>query len=157
MFQKVSGLVPKPSKCLLILTSVVCSERNILAIRNRLQINIPGWKDMNITNHGKYLGFLIGPEAGKHNWSSPIFRYGNVRGKFMLLLCLRLFLQVSIIPSVSPPSSMSRSYAPPLPIPWPQVLLFLECLKPILVAAGVFAFVWLKPILFAAGAFVLFV
>ena len=33
MFRKISGLFLKPSKCVLILTSVVCSERNILAVR----------------------------------------------------------------------------------------------------------------------------
>ena len=30
---------------------------------------------MNITNHGKYLGFFIGPASGFHNWSSPISKY----------------------------------------------------------------------------------
>ena len=48
---------------------------NIWAVRNWLANNIPDWKDMNITNHGKYLGFFIGPDAGKHNWSSPISKY----------------------------------------------------------------------------------
>ena len=75
MFRKISGLVLKPSKCVLILTSVSCSEQNILAVRNLLKINIPEWKDTNITNHGKYLGFFIGHDAGKHNWSSPISKY----------------------------------------------------------------------------------
>ena len=75
MFRKVSGLTLKPSKCVLILTSVVCSERNILAIRSWLQSNIPEWKDMNITNHGKYLGFHVGPAAGGHNWNSPIAKF----------------------------------------------------------------------------------
>lgn len=34
-----------------------------------------GKTDLNITNHGKYLGFSIGLDAGKHNWSSPISKY----------------------------------------------------------------------------------
>ena len=53
MFRKIFGLVLKPSKCVMILTSVCCSEQNILAVRNWLAHNIPGWEDMKITNHGK--------------------------------------------------------------------------------------------------------
>ena len=44
---------------------------------------------------------------------SPNLR--NVRGKFMLLPCLLPFRPMSIIPTVSPPSSMFRSCAPSLP------------------------------------------
>ena len=69
------GPCSQTKKCVFILTSIVCSERNILAVRNWMQINIPDWKDMNITNHDKYLGFFIGPDSGKHNWSSPIYKY----------------------------------------------------------------------------------
>ena len=72
MFRKISGLTSKPSKCVMILTFVVCSEQNILAVRNWLNDNIPEWKDMNITACGKYLGFYIVPEAGKHSWLSPM-------------------------------------------------------------------------------------
>ena len=115
MFRKISGLVLKPSKCVIILTSVSCSERNILAVRNWLEINIPEWKDMNITNHGKYLGFFIGPDAGKHNESTPSPSTSREPERFMLLHCLRLFRQMGITPSVSPPSSMFRSFAPPRP------------------------------------------
>ena len=46
-----------------------------MAVHNWLATNIPDWKDMNITNHGKYLGFAIGPDAGNHNWSSPDSKY----------------------------------------------------------------------------------
>ena len=60
-FCKISGLVLNPSKCVLILSSASCSEQNILAVRNWLATNIPDWKDMNITNHGKYLGLLLAP------------------------------------------------------------------------------------------------
>ena len=75
MFRKICGLVLKPSKCVLILTSVCCSEQNFLAVRNWLAHNIPDWKDMKITNHGKYLGLFIGPGAGDHNWKSLIAKF----------------------------------------------------------------------------------
>ena len=59
----------------MILTSACCSEQNILAVRKWLEHNIPEWKDMKISNHGKYLGLFIGPGAGKHNWSSPLAKF----------------------------------------------------------------------------------
>ena len=30
---------------------------------------------MNITNCGKCFGFFFGPDAGKHNWSSPLAKF----------------------------------------------------------------------------------
>ena len=75
MFRKVSGLSLKPSKCVLILTSVVCSETNILAVRSWLQTNIPDWKNLKIASTGKYLGFFIGPNSGSNNWSMPLSKY----------------------------------------------------------------------------------
>lgn len=64
-----------------------------------------------IASHGKYLGFsLVLNQAltiGAH--LSP--NTSNELVKFMLPLCLRHFLQVSITPSVSPPSSMFLSFA----------------------------------------------
>lgn len=81
MFRKTSGLALKPSKCVIILTSVVCSERNIWAIRNWFLANIPEWKDMNITNHAKYSGFVLGSAAGIHSWSSPISKFKQRAGE----------------------------------------------------------------------------
>jgi hypothetical protein len=75
LFRKVTGLTLKPSKCVMILTSISCTNQNIGLIRNWLHNNIPEWENMTISDCGKYLGFFIGPSAGAHNWLAPIARF----------------------------------------------------------------------------------
>ena len=114
MFRKVSGLSLKPSKCVLILTSVVCSERNILAVRNWLQNNSPDWKNMKIASQGKYLGFFVGPESGTHNWSSPLSKYKQ-RAREIYVAALPAAFSASEYNSKCLPTLLYVSQLCPLP------------------------------------------
>ena len=75
MFTSVSRLVLKSRKCVIILTSVVCSEQNVAIIRGWLQENIPEWSDMRIEGSAKYLGVFLGPQVGKNQWTEPMLKF----------------------------------------------------------------------------------
>ena len=70
LLRKVTGLTVKPSKCVMILTSITCTEQNIGHIRNRLHNNIPEWENMAVNSFGKYLGFCSWP----FGWSPQLAR-----------------------------------------------------------------------------------
>ena len=55
-----AGLVFKPSKCSLVVTSIALTPQVKDAIAPWLQQEIPDWKDMQIVNRGKYLGVFLG-------------------------------------------------------------------------------------------------
>ena len=73
--QKVSGLSLKPTKCVLILTSITASHSNVSAVKRWLECNCPGWGFFHVTNVGKYLGFQLGPLGGEAQWSAPIEKF----------------------------------------------------------------------------------
>ena len=55
-----AGLVLKPSKCFLVVTSTALSPQVEDAIARWLQHEIPDWKDMQVVNRGKYVGVFLG-------------------------------------------------------------------------------------------------
>ena len=72
---KASGLILKPAKCVLVLTTVSASEHNISRIREWLAVNIPEWSNFQIRSSAKYLGIHIGPKLGGLNWYAPICKF----------------------------------------------------------------------------------
>ncbi len=44
-------------------------------IRSWLATNIPDWANFSIRGSAKYLGFYLGPAAGKHQWVAPINKF----------------------------------------------------------------------------------
>ena len=70
-----SGVTLKPRKCVLVLTSVLCSEENIQRVRTWLKANIPQWASMQIARTGKYLGVYLGPGAQELQWVAPIKKF----------------------------------------------------------------------------------
>jgi len=113
-FQRISGLALKPSKCLLILTSVVCSEHNIRIVRQWLRENIPEWADMNISDKGKYLGIYLGPKAGSVQWIAPVCKY---RARVDLVASAHLPTSLSIAEYNSKCSSVLGYVAQFVPLP----------------------------------------
>jgi len=74
-FQAVSGLVLKPSKCVIILTVCQCTPQILENIRGWLEIHIPEWRGMKIQACAKYLGFFLGPAAGSVQWNGPMAKF----------------------------------------------------------------------------------
>ncbi len=74
-FKSISGLVLKPKKCVMILTTITASDSNIQVIRNWLAANCPRWASFQISNVGKYLGFQMGPLGGEAQWKEPIDKF----------------------------------------------------------------------------------
>ena len=46
-------------------------------MRERLRLGSPGWERMSVQGHGKYLGFVVGPEAGDQSWDAPMAKVGD--------------------------------------------------------------------------------
>ena len=67
---KVAGLVLKPSKCFLVVTCVVLTPAVKQAIANWIRIEIPAWKNMQIVDHGKYLGVFLGVGGAEKTFKS---------------------------------------------------------------------------------------
>ena len=73
--RKATGLTLKPNKCVSIMESHLDTDHNIGCVRAWLRANIPAWDIFLISNHGKYLGFFIGPNAGLLQWAAPIAKF----------------------------------------------------------------------------------
>lgn len=92
-----SGLVLKPTKCVLISLASFASVGNVAAVRAWLAEHVPERQDFKISNHGMYLVFQVGPLAGRVQWPS-------VRSKFQA--------RVSAIQAQHEPAQLAlRSYA----------------------------------------------
>ena len=74
-FRLLSGLCLKPKKCVMVLLSVEASIHNIAIIRTWLSRNLPQWKDIEISNVGKYLGLMVGPNAGVSQWNAATRKF----------------------------------------------------------------------------------
>ena len=77
VFSKFSGLILNPRKCILVLLSVVCTESVVDRIRAWLRVHVPSLADIQIANHGKYLGIFLGPSAFSVQWQGPIVKFKN--------------------------------------------------------------------------------
>ena len=60
--------------------SCIASEHIIDIIRNWLAEHIPKWKDFTIQSYGKYLGFMLGPDANLHQWKAPLSKWRDRTG-----------------------------------------------------------------------------
>lgn len=45
-------------------------------LRDSLWESSSFWRDIRIADHGKYLGFMIGPGAGSKSWTKPCEKFG---------------------------------------------------------------------------------
>ena len=70
-FADVSGLHLNLAKCVV----MPLDEGELDTFRQRLDTTIPAWKDMQVTRHGKYLGFVIGPDKGNRSWQEPTLKF----------------------------------------------------------------------------------
>ena len=70
-FADVSGLHLNLAKCVV----MPLDEGELNTFRQRLDTTIPAWKPMQIARHGKYLGFVIGPEKGDRSWQEPTLKF----------------------------------------------------------------------------------
>ena len=73
--QHVSGLRLKPKKCVIIPLAEKFHTALIALYRSWLAIHIPEWEHFSIVPHGKYLGFMLGPDAGTAQWEGPKNKY----------------------------------------------------------------------------------
>ena len=70
-FGRVSGLHLNLQKCIIIPLYVTPLEE----FQQQLGKRVPQWRQMQIANKGKYLGFMIGPEKNQDSWTEPIEKY----------------------------------------------------------------------------------
>ena len=70
-FAEVSGLHLNLRKCVVI----PLDEGSLDSFRQKLVTNVPMWKDMMVSRHGKYLGFVVGPEKGDKSWHEPTHKF----------------------------------------------------------------------------------
>ena len=68
-FEKVSALNLNIAKTMFI---PLWEFRDISNVRKLIQEHCPAWKRVSITHCAKYLGFLVGPTAGSHQWEAPL-------------------------------------------------------------------------------------
>ena len=73
----ISNLILKPIKCIIVPLACIADDGTIEHIRTWLRQHIPDWKDFSIQSYGKYLGFLIGPEASLLQWKAPLSKWRN--------------------------------------------------------------------------------
>ena len=73
--QVVSGLRLKPKKCVIIPLAAKFHTALIAQYRSWLAAHIPEWEHFTIAPHGKYLGFMLGPDAGTAQWEGPKHKY----------------------------------------------------------------------------------
>ncbi len=71
---KFGGLKLKPAKCKLI---VLCewSDEVGKALKQWLAVFLPEWSEFQLVSVGKYLGFFLGPDAGKAQWVAPLDKF----------------------------------------------------------------------------------
>jgi len=84
IYSEVTGLVVKPSKCVLILLSVFASPINVSRIRVWLSAHIPEWQTFKVSNFGLYLGFQVGPLAGAKQWEQARIKFSSRVGSIQL-------------------------------------------------------------------------
>jgi len=65
---KLAGLKLKPPKCVIVPLCMLDDKRK-KDISKWLKRNIPDWQDFAVKSSTKLLGFYLGPEAGKMNWT----------------------------------------------------------------------------------------
>ena len=76
-FRKVSGLTLKPKKCNLILTVCSPTESTLSIIHAWFRVNCPAWSNFQVCDTAKYLGFFLGPKAGKKQWVAPLAKFSE--------------------------------------------------------------------------------
>ena len=71
-FQEVSGLILNISKTVLIPLWPFSGEANVRVLLREL---CPDWRDLQIARSGKYLGFILGPNATQDGWKKPLAKF----------------------------------------------------------------------------------
>jgi hypothetical protein len=71
-FSQISGLHLNLNKTVMIPLWKIGSENNI---RLLIQENCSPWKNITISDRGKYLGFIVGPRAELDGWSKPLQKF----------------------------------------------------------------------------------
>lgn len=69
------GLIPKPRKCVMILTVTIASIPNVAALRHWLNAICARWANPQITNAGKYLGLVMGAHGSKSQGKEPLQKF----------------------------------------------------------------------------------
>ena len=122
-FQGVSGLILKPKKCVMILTTILASESNIRVLRNWLAVNCPKWSGFQISNVGKYLGFQMGPLGGEAQWKEPLEKF-RLRTREIKAQGLPLAMAASRLAIRAIPVLGYKAQLCPLPPLFPQLELW---------------------------------
>ena len=73
-FQAATNLTLKPKKCVIVMTAAMLNADNIAMMRHWLNNVIPAWKDIQITDAPKFLGFLLGPAAGANQSAGKVLK-----------------------------------------------------------------------------------
>ena len=57
------------------LTALECNTSNRDRVREWLSEMCPPWKDIDITDHAKYLGIYLGPKSASHQWTKALAKF----------------------------------------------------------------------------------
>jgi hypothetical protein len=69
IFSSVAGPSLKISKCCFVPTSKACTQSEIQSFLEWIAATIPEWAEFRVQGAGEYLGFFLGPEASKRQFS----------------------------------------------------------------------------------------
>lgn len=70
-----AGVRLKPEKCVVVLVGSKRDEEAEAEAREVLRTISTAWADFRVTDHGKYLGYFVGPGAGEASWEAPLEKW----------------------------------------------------------------------------------
>jgi hypothetical protein len=78
-----ANLQLQPTKCVLVPGAVACSAEVVAAVGAWLCRWIPDWKHFSVASHALYLGAMVGPAAGAHQWTAAMSKWKGRVAKFV--------------------------------------------------------------------------
>ena len=76
LFEKISGLALKPSKCNVVPLGKEPSESWLKEVKTMLSGLVPNWSASKIVDKAEYLGMILGPNGGcEASWQKPIKKF----------------------------------------------------------------------------------
>ena len=76
-FESATSLHLKPKTSILNPIAFKLPSCNLDMVRAWLRRDVPLWKNLLIKKASNYLGFFLGPSAGKEQWTAPAKKYSD--------------------------------------------------------------------------------
>jgi hypothetical protein len=109
-FAEISGLALNVKNTVIIRLWRLC---NMDGLRRLIRESCPPWAHMTIADHGKYLGFMVGPGAREKNWSRVFskkveFWSGLKLGLALNVIAYNIYIVTVMLPCLSSLRSSAR-------------------------------------------------